>query len=394
MLDNHWPQPVRHGSMRYPSGMRAAIIVLGLIATGARAQAPTADDLLRAAIAEQQQGDYQSAIRDYRKALQVRPDMMEAKVNLGAALSRTGQYDEAIAMYESALPSLSYKAPVLLNLGLAYYKKGDFPNAHTQFQKVYALQPNNARVAILLGDTDLRLGKHADAVALMQPLDRENANDMDFQFVYGSALVGLGKRREGAERLERVAKSGNRADAYLLAGINRLELDDYALARKDLDEALRLDPKLPNIYTLAGTARDKMGDQASAEPAFREALRLDPESFEANLYLGAMLYKRREIDAAKVYLDHALKLRPNDQLARYESALLKSTAGDYETATRVLEQLSKEDPNWLEPHVQLAALYYKLHRPEDGAREREIVDRITTEQQKKGPLSSPPTPSQ
>ena len=127
MLDNHWPQPVRHGSMRYPSGMRAAIIVLGLIATGARAQAPTADDLLRAAIAEQQQGDYQSAIRDYRKALQVRPDMMEAKVNLGAALSRTGQYDEAIAMYESALPSLSYKAPVLLNLGLAYYKKGDFP---------------------------------------------------------------------------------------------------------------------------------------------------------------------------------------------------------------------------------------------------------------------------
>jgi cytochrome c-type biogenesis protein CcmH/NrfG len=136
-----------------------------------------------------------------------------------------------------------------------------------------------------------------------------------------------------------------------------------------------------------------MGDQASAEPAFREALRLDPDSFEANLYLGAILYKRREIAEAKAYLDHALTLRPDDQLARYESAMLKSTAGDYQEAARVLEQLSKEDPNWLDPHVQLATLYYKLHRPDDGARERQIVDRITSEQQKRGPRSSSATPS-
>jgi tetratricopeptide (TPR) repeat protein len=374
--------------------MRVAVIILGLIATRAYAQAPTADDWLKAAITEQQQGDYQSAIRDYRKVLELRSDMVEAKVNLGAALARVGQYDEAIAIYESALPSLSYKAPVILNLGLAYYKKGDFRNAHAQFEKVNALEPNNPRVAILLGDTDLRLERPADAVALLQPLDAENSNDMDFQFVYGSALIGAGKRLEGAERLEHVAKSQNRADAYLLAGINRLQLNDFERARKDLDEALRLDPKLPNIYTLAGTARDKTGDYASAEPAFREALKIDPESFEANLYLGAILYKRREIDEAKVFIDHALKLRPNDPLARYESAMLKSMAGEYEDAARLLEQLCKEDPNWLDPHVQLATLYYKLRRPEDGARERRIVDRISGEQQKRGPRNSSTTPTQ
>lgn len=380
--------------MRYPSHMRLVVMALGLIATGVHAQAPTADDLLKSAITEQQQGDYQSATRDYRKALQLRPDMVEAKVNLGAALSQLGQYDEAIAMYESALPLLSFKAPVILNLGLAYYKKGDFANAHQQFQKVHTLQPKNARVAILLGDTDLRLEKPGDAIALMQPLDAENANDMDFQFVYGSALVGTGKSEQGSERLERVAKSTNRADAYLLAGIHRLQLNEFELARKDLDEALRLNSQLPNIYTLVGTARDKVGDQASAEPAFREALKLDPQSFEANLYLGAILYKRRELAEAKIYLDRALQLRPQDPLARYESAMLKSTAGDYENAARLLEQLAQEDPTWLDPHVQLATLYYKLRRPADGDRERQIVDRITAEQQKRGPRSGPATPSQ
>ena len=72
-------------------------------------------------------------------------------------------------------------------------------------------------------------------------------------------------------------------------------------------------------------------------------------------------------------------------MARYESAMLKSAAGQYEAATLDLEQLVKDDPQWLEPHVELASLYYKLRRPQDGAKEREIVDRIAAEQQSHGP---------
>jgi hypothetical protein len=47
--------------------------------------------------------------------------------------------------------------------------------------------------------------------------------------------------------------------------------------------------------------------------------------------------------------------------------------------------LEKGDPNWLEPHVELAPLYYKLHRPEDGQRERDLVDQIQAKQQQAGP---------
>jgi tetratricopeptide (TPR) repeat protein len=90
------------------------------------------------------------------------------------------------------------------------------------------------------------------------------------------------------------------------------------------------------------------------------------------------------MEAAKTYLDRALQLKPTDSMARYESAMLKSTSGDYDAAARQLEQLVKDDPNWLEPHVELATLYYRLHRPEDGAKERQIVDRLTAEQQAQG----------
>ena len=365
--------------------MRVTALFLAWIAVAFAQQRADPDQLLKAAIDEQQHGDYPAAIRDYRKLLELRPDTVEAKVNLGAALAHQGQFDEAIALYQAALPSLSFKNPVLLNLGLAYYKKGDFASAQEQFETLRTLDPGNARVATLLGDTDVHLGKSESAVALLEPLDPANTQNLDFQYVYGSALIAAGRRREGVVRMERVAESSNSADAYLLAGGTLLDMNEFERARKDLETALKLDPRLPNIYTLVGKARDKTGDATQAEPMFREALKGNPDDFDANLTLGAILYKRRALAEAAVYLNRALKLKPTDPTVRYESAMLKSTVGDYATAAQELETLVKENPTWLDPHVELATLYYRLHRPADGAREREIVERLTAEQQTNGP---------
>lgn len=353
----------------------------------ALAQQGDPDQLLNNAIEAQQHGDYQAAIRDYRKLLELRPDTVEAKVNLGAALAHVGDFDGAIAMYKSALPSMSQKNGVLRDLALAYYKKGDFQNANEQFEALHTALPNDIRITILLGDTDVRLGKPATAVTLLEPFESANAHNFDFEYAYGFALIKAGKRRDGVALIEKVAKSGNSADSYLLAGSTRLDLNDFEAARADLEAALRLDSKLPGIYTLLGTARDKTGDIPNAETAFREALKQNPDDFDANLYLGAILYKRRALDEAKPYLDRALQLNPTSSMARYESAMLESTWGQYEAAAQALEKLVKDDPNWLEPHVELASIYYRLHRPADGARERAIVDRLTADQQSQGPVT-------
>jgi tetratricopeptide (TPR) repeat protein len=372
--------------------MRAVLtlILVPLLVAAALAQEPGPDQLLSRAIDAQQRGDYQSAIRDYRKLLELRPNTIEAKVNLGAALAHVGDFDGAIAMYRSALPQISeknnfQKNGVLLNLALAYYKKGDFENAAEQFETLHKANPADVRVAILLGDSDVRLGKPATAVELLEPLESANAQNLDLAYAYGTALIQVGKRRDGVARIEKVAKAGNSADAYFLAGSTFLDLNEFESARRDLDEALRLDPKLPGIYTLAGTARDKTGDIKAGETAFREALKINPDDFEANLYLGAILYRERHMDEAKPYLDRALRLNPSSSMARYESAMFESTSGQYETAAQDLEKLVKDDPTWLEPHEELASLYYRLHRPADGAKEREIVDKLTADQQAQGP---------
>ncbi|MGH9495703.1 MAG: tetratricopeptide repeat protein, partial [Candidatus Sulfotelmatobacter sp.] len=348
--------------------MRLSLLSFVLFGGVLAAQQPNPDALLRQAIEAQQHGDYAAAIAGYRKVIELRPNDAEARVNLGAALSHEGKFDEAIEMYRSALPSLKNKNAVLMNLALAYYKKGDFEHAREQFTVLHDAQPNDVRPIILLGDSDLHLGRTDDAVALLEPLESKFSSNMDFEYVLGRALIVSGKRRDGVERIEKVAQTGPSPDAYLLAGATLLDLNEYERARKDLEEAARLAPTMPGIYTQVGIARDKTGATTNAEAAFRQALKSNPNDFQANLYLGAILYKRRETAEAKQYLDRAIELKPKDSMARYESAMLKSTSGDNENAARELEQLTKDDPDWLEPHVELAALYYRLHRPEDGAK--------------------------
>ena len=361
------------------------LFCLILLTAASWAQAQNPDQLLDNAIQAQQSGDYQTAITDYRKFLDLRPDNIQAKVNFGAALSHVGQFDEAIAIYKSALPVLKDKNPVLLNLGLAYYKKGDLANAREQFATLHQAAPTNVQAAILLADTQVKLGDAKSAIGVLQPIEAANARNPDFEYVLGLALIKSERRRDGVSRIEKAAQLGNSADAYVLAGATLLDLNEFEQARHDLETALALDPTLRGLHTLVGMARDKTGDQKGAEPAFRQALQENPDDFDANLYLGALLYKQRKMDEAKVCLDHALKLKPDDLMARYESAILKSTSGDLAEAAKQLEGVVKDNPDWLEPHVQLTNLYYKLHRPEDGAKERAIVDKLTAEQQAKGP---------
>jgi tetratricopeptide (TPR) repeat protein len=366
--------------------MRAALLFWALFTAVIAAQEANPDQLFKQGIDEQQHGEFSAAIRDYRKVLELRPDDVQAKVNLGVALVHVRQFDEAIALYRSALTSLKDKNGVLFDLAFAYHERGDFENARQQFEILHDAQPNRIGVVILLGDCDVKTGKPEAALNLLEPLESKYSQNMDLEYVLGTALIQTkGRRRDGVARMEKVAKAGSDASAFVLAGTTLLDLNEYEQARQDLEEALRLNPRFPKIYTLVGTARDKTGDAKDAEAAFREALKANPDDFEANLYLGAILYKRRELDEAKGYLDRALRLKPADSMARYEAAMLKSKSGDDETAAKELELLIKDDPDWLEPHIELASLYYRLHRPEDGAKERQIVDSLTAKQQAQGP---------
>jgi tetratricopeptide (TPR) repeat protein len=347
-----------------------------------------ADEYMRKGVDAQQHGDAKTAIEEYRKALAIRPRFPEARANLGAALAAAGDLDDAIREYRIAMENAPDKVAVRRNLALAYYKKGDCRQASVEFDAVHAARPGDLGATMLLGYCELKMSRADKAVALLGPLEQANRNDMDFEYVLGSALIQAGKEAEGCSRMERVAEATRSAEAYVIAGSARLGSRQFKEARADLDAALGLDAKIPGLYTMAGQARDALGDSEAAQAAFEAALRADARDPTANLYLGAILLKKRDVENAQPLLDLALHLQPENRQARLQMAKLDAMQGKNSEAVALLEELEKADPNWLEPHVELAPLYYKLHRNEDGQRERKLVDDIQAKQQQAGPANN------
>ncbi|HVH69890.1 MAG TPA: tetratricopeptide repeat protein, partial [Candidatus Dormibacteraeota bacterium] len=130
-----------------------------------------------------------------------------------------------------------------------------------------------------------------------------------------------------------------------------------------------------------GAALLATGDQSGALGAFERALKDDPNNFDANLRMGMLLRQDEKFDQAMPYLHHALEIRPGDPGVRYQIASIDLARGNLAEAQAGLDALVKEAPEFIEAHVSLATVYYRLKRKADGDRERQIVDRLNARKQ-------------
>lgn len=363
--------------------------MLALCVGVAAAQSSNPERLFQEAVEAQQRGDDVVAAQKYQALLRLRPQAVVVRVNLGAALAHLNRFSEAIDQYRIVLLSDPTNGMARMNLALAYQGNGDLVHAVAELERLHREEPGEAQAVLMLADCYLQSARYRDAVALLAPLESAQPDDPNLQWLLGSAMIHMGRAQEGVERVEKMANQAADADAYLLAGQTRLAMNQYDLARQDADFVQRLNPKLPGLQTLNGMILEKTGDYDAAEAALQQAIAADANDFNAHLYLGAIFYFKRELEKARPQLTRALELQPDSAQARYEMALVSRADGQLDAARKSLEMVVRHSPEWLQPHVELSALYYRLHRPEDGAKEKAIVDRLMAAEQQSGSQTTP-----
>ena len=361
--------------------MRTLVSFLaGLVALWAQAL-PPAEDTLRHAIQLHQAGDVESAIREYRVYLKQNPSNVRARSNLGAALSRLGHYEEAIAEYTQALEKEPSNMDVRVNIALAYYKTAQLSAAAQQLTTVVAQQPSNRQAVFLLAACDLQLGDNKRVVELLSPIEKESPDDKGLIYLLGTALIRDKQPSRGQVLVDRILRDGDSAEARLLLGTTKMNAQEFAEALVDLKKAVELNPRLPDVYSYYGLALLTTGDLAGAADSFRKELESNPNDFVSNLQLGVVLKQDQHYDEARSFFERALRVRPGDPAVRYQLATLDLIAGKLDQACTGLEKLIQETPQFVEAHVSLATVYYRLKRKADGDRERELVLKLNAENQ-------------
>ncbi|WP_233886731.1 cellulose biosynthesis protein BcsC [Paraburkholderia flagellata] len=251
-------------------------------------------------------------------------------------------------------------APVMdprLTRGFAAFKAGDITTAEQSFTAVLRDKPDDTDALGGLGLVRMQQGDLAQAQSL---LSRAAAHH--------GAAANWSKALNSARYWQLV----NQAEGAQSAG-------DYATARRDLDQALRLDPVEPGGRNASARLYAAQGDLSRAEKVYRDVLASSPNNAEAVSGLIDILAQTGRADEAQKWVDG---MPPEQQagiggLGRLRAAVASGRAdaaeqrGDVDAARRILEDAQRADPD--NPWLRLELARFELQQGHADTA-RELVD--------------------
>lgn len=217
------------------------------------------------------QGDLQSAERQYQQALVALPDYLHALAGLARVRGAQARYDEAIALYTRALKRMPVPEYVIA-LGDVYARKGDKTAAKQQYDLVQAIAKlfiangvnMDLETALFFADHDLSLG------ASLQKARAAYAARPSIQTADGLAwtLYKTGNVADAQRYAAEALRLQTRDPIKLFhAGMIAKALGQRDQARRYLQAALNLNPRFSLLYdNLARTALDELNAQAGTAP--------------------------------------------------------------------------------------------------------------------------------
>ncbi|MDP2999944.1 MAG: tetratricopeptide repeat protein [Bryobacterales bacterium] len=306
-------------------------------------------------------GQYEVAVTEWKKALELGPDDASAHMNLGVALAGSGKLDEAIAQYRKALDLSPGNPESHLNFGIALAGKGDLNQAIAHYQKALEINPEYPEVHNNLGVALAAAGKLDDAIVHYQKALGVNPDYPEVHNNLGVALARTGKLEEAISHFRRaLAANPNSAEVHGNLGRALAKAGQADVAITHFEKALALNPGSAEIHNTLGVmlVGKRRLDEAIAH--FERALEVNPRYVEARQNLGDTLYYLRgKTPEALAQWREALRAAPNHVI------VLNQTARVLATSPEASLRNGAEAVALAERAVQLT-----------GAREPEILDTL------------------
>ena len=240
-------------------------------------------------------GDFDGALEDYNRSIQLNPQQATAYNNRAMAKYQLANPEGAIADYTEALRLKPTEWVTYFNRGVARYHLQDYEGAIADYNAAIRLAPEETTLYFQRAEAYRQLRDYEKAIASYSELV-ERSQD---------------------------------AVAYNNRGLARYNLEDYQGSIEDYTEALRLKPSDAVYYSNRGVARLKAGDAKGAVSDFDEALKLNPEYASAYNNRGQA---RSSLDDAEGAIEDLRK-----------AAELFESQGDIYGGNQVKDALKKMD---------------------------------------------------
>ncbi len=235
-----------------------------------------------------------AAMADYRRALELEPNLIPARLRMAEMLLEDKQAPEAIPHLERLVVLMPDDARVQARLGACRFLQGQLDEGRRLMERAAEQMPNDPPLTVALANLDLQEGHAAAAERRLRAFLLAEPSDTEALFVLSAALRLQGKAAESAaalrdhdqktklvertnDLLTKVADSPTAAaDDYAEIGRLLMEVGRGKLATYWLDRALERNPAHQAAHRSMMEYHERAGDAAQALVHRRQLRDPDP----------------------------------------------------------------------------------------------------------------------
>ena len=351
-------------------GFLLTFLMVGMSGLHAQEASPQFADLAaRAAVARDQQ-NIPLAIELYTQAEQLKPDWREGWFYLGLLQYGANQFPAAIDAFNHLLQLEPSAVPAMALRGLCEFETGAYDDSLRDLEQSIAHgaanEPRNEQILRYhLAQLLVRAGRFQDALTQYKIFIEKQVDSPD-------VLLGLGLAGTRVRLLPKEIPETDRG-LYLAAGSAGYAFlsGNSELAASIFTELFARYPTAPNLHLFYGYLLFQH-DSELAINQFQSELTIAPGNIEAHAILAYTEMIAGRYAEAVPEAEHVLAAMPDMEMALIALGRSLGETGDPKHGMELLNRVLQSDPDNLEAHMGLAAIYSRAGRREDAYRERMV----------------------
>ena len=245
-------------------------------------------------------GQFDQAIKNYEKALLIKPGHADALCNMGIAKQKKGDFESSIKIYKKAIQANPNHFTAYYNMGISYKAKGDSETAISCYKKVIKIQPRHAAAYNNMGTAYSAERKLETAINCFKQAIEIKPNFDEAFYNMGKALVEKNDFDAAILSYKKAIKlKPGYAEAYNGLGSTIMQKGSLEQALAYYEKALRINPKYDEAHNNMGNALRKLGQLDPAINSYRSALNANLANIECYLNYETLLVQISSNDSLK-----------------------------------------------------------------------------------------------
>ena len=224
------------------------------------------EELLQQGIAQAKEGNYETAIAIFERAIADNLEFAEAYYQRGLAYYELDKVDRAIADYNQSLNLDAQQINVYLSRATAFLAQNKIQSCIIDLQIIFTLDPNYDKAHKLRANVCIRLKEYDRAIEYLKQAGKIYLDRQDKE----SCRFCIARIRQIEQ--QKIAEQGGVTNQTFLRQIQqKISQGNLGEAFRDCNWLLQLDPYDPQAYQCRGNISIELGEQQQAKQDFHQA---------------------------------------------------------------------------------------------------------------------------